>query len=178
MWPQGSSISSCPDLVPGATRALAEVVFLGWKLGWNTPAQTSKHLCLITCPPVTLHHPQTHPNTCNTSILRVLSDIGGAVTLKKKAGGGKTTTRRRGHQGTFQSSSSPGGSTILGCTRPALAIRGPAWIWRLWCHPEGTRHSRSKGGLMCWHVLPSSLSPATVQPWDPACSGSRDVTTD
>lgn len=46
-WPQGGSISSCPPPVPLATRALAKVVFLGWKLRLNGPAETPKSFCLI-----------------------------------------------------------------------------------------------------------------------------------
>ena len=36
---------------------------------------------------------------------------------------------------------------------------------------RGTRHYMSvgvEGGLVCWHLLPSSLSPVTVQPRDPS----------
>ena len=49
--------------------------------------------------------PWTHPSSCNTTLWRVLSSIGG-VTLKKEAGGGNSTARRHGAHAAFRSSSS------------------------------------------------------------------------
>ena len=50
--------------------------------------------------------PWTNPNSCNTTLGRVLSSIGG-VTLRKEAEGGNPNTRRHGAHGAFHSSSRP-----------------------------------------------------------------------
>ena len=50
--------------------------------------------------------PWTHPNSCNTTLGRMLSSIGGR-TQRKEAGGRNPTSRRHGAHGAFQSSSSP-----------------------------------------------------------------------
>ena len=50
-WPQGGSISSCPNLVTWATRALGNVLFLGCQLEWNVPEETPKACVKVLHPP-------------------------------------------------------------------------------------------------------------------------------
>jgi len=48
-------------------------------------------------------------------------------------------------------------------SRGDWAIRGPTWIWRYWSHSWDQVLQVPKG-LLCWHLLPRSLSSTTVQP--------------
>ena len=111
--------------------------------------------------------PWTHPSSYNTTLRRVLSSTGGP-TLRKDAGGGKPSTTRHGVHGAFQSSSSPESPPSFGCSRHGFTAGGPTWIWRLWARAEGSRHARSLGQPIGWRVLPSSVSPMTVHPWEPS----------
>ena len=59
--PQGGSKSSCPTLVPYATRAFRKDGFLDSELECEVPEQTPKGLCLIASSPWSFTHPlQTH----------------------------------------------------------------------------------------------------------------------
>ena len=49
--PQGGSTFACPALVPGATRSLGPVGFLGCEIEWSVPEQEGKGLKLTTFSP-------------------------------------------------------------------------------------------------------------------------------
>ena len=147
-------------------QSLRKVVFLGCQGEWSVPEERPKGLCLVPSSPLPFT-PRRNPSPSKTAALRALSSIGG-VTLRKEVGGGNPTTRRHGDQVTFQNSSSPEGGPFFGWTRLGLAFEGPTWIWRLWFTCRGDQALQVQGGLICWHVLTSSLSFRTVQPWDPS----------
>ena len=113
--------------------------------------QTTRSLCLFTSFP--LHYtPWTNPK-CWERYAEAAIVYG-------------HRTRSLGDQETFQSSSGPEGPQSFACTRLGLAVRGPTWCWRLsaiWREP-GTSGPRA-GHMLA--LIPSSLSPMTVQPWKP-----------
>ena len=125
--------------------------------------------------PLTLHPGRQIPTPPQTAMLSLPSYLGGE-TPRKEAARGNPATRRLGDQGTFQSSSSPEGPPSFLCPRLALAVGGPAWIWRLWSHPQGTRHSRSKGGSLAATSSPAPSAPGQPSLGTQARSGCRDVT--
>ena len=169
----GSSIFSCPILLPWAARAL-EVVFLGSKLEWKVPEPTWKGLCPITFfpLPITL---RTNLKPSKSLMLRLLSCVGGA-TLRKELGSGNPTTRQHGDRVTFQSSSSTELSSICG--------QQQAWCgWRrasldlksqVPCTKDEALRIQGKAHL---HSHPStSLSQEQSTLGTHACSGPSDVT--
>ena len=154
-----------PTLVTRATTGLEKAMF--WVVNYMENARRKPQ------GPVSGYFPPPSPcrlipNPYSSAMLMVLWFVGGA-SLRKEAGGGNTTSRSRGDPVSFHSSSLPAGPPSFGCTRLASAVGGPVWIRRLWSHAEGTRHHRyGGGGLVCWHILPSSLGPVTAQPRDPS----------
>ena len=59
-WPQNSRVASSPILVPEASWAFSQFVFLIWKLEWQVPVQTPR-ACLSLVPPLPLHPPDKFP---------------------------------------------------------------------------------------------------------------------
>ena len=104
-------MSLCPTLVTGGTRALGKVLFPRCLLEWKVPEETPKACVPFFFLPYPI--PWTNHNSCNTSLGRVLSSIGG-TTQRKEAGGGNPITRRHGAHGAFQSSSCPEAPHPLG----------------------------------------------------------------
>ena len=80
--------------------------------------------------------PQENPSPCKTTLLRVMSSEVGAEFLHQD-----TSRRPAGFWKLFQ----PEGPPVFGCSGLRVASEGPACIWRLWSHPEGTSPYRSKG---------------------------------
>ena len=110
-------------------------------LEWKVPEETPKACVPFFFLPYPV--PWTHPSSCNTSLGRVLSSIGG-TTQRKEAGGGNPITGRHGPTGLFKALQ-PRGSTSFGCSRSSFPAGGPSWNWRLWDHVEGSRLTRSTG---------------------------------
>ena len=76
--------------------------------------------------------------------------MGGTI-LRHEVKGKNSSTRRLGDQGDFQSSSSLEGPPPFACSKLGSSGRGPTWIWRMESHPQGTRHSASKGTPLLAH---------------------------
>ena len=129
----------------------------------NTPVLVS--LAIF---PLTLHLPDK-PQSLENRLAE------GAVVFRwgnSKEGGWRWEPLARRCE-TRRPSCSPEGPPSFGCTRLCLAVGGPAWIWRLWSHPEGTKHSRSKRVLFAGTSCPA---PRQFGLWTQDCSCSRHVT--
>ena len=161
-WAQGS-MSLCPTLITGGTVALGKVQFLDCKSGKcqeKHPRPVSHSFFL---PP----SPGQTPIPLTPTLWRVVSSIGGR-TPRKEAGGGNPNTMRHGALGAFQISSSPeaphpsGAVGMISLQEDPLDLEvvGP-------CRGEQARQVHG-AGLIGWYILPSSVSPMTVYPWEPS----------
>ena len=107
------------------------------------------------------------------ALLRVLWYLGGVT----QEGGWRWEPHpwdleTRWHWELFQ----PRGSTILGCTRLGWTLGGPAWIWKLGSHPQGTRHSGSRRGSFAGTSSPAPSAPPQSSLGSQGCSAFRGVT--
>ena len=131
---------------------------------WKVPGETPK-----ACVPFLLPSPfpWTNPSSFNTTLWTVLPSIGGA-TPRKEAGGGNPNTRRHGAHGDFQSSSSPEAPHPLGAVGIVSLQEDPLGLEVVGpCRGEQACQVHG-AGLIGWYILPSSISPMTVHPWEPS----------
>ena len=152
----------CPTLVTGGTRASGKGLFLDCRRGkcqQKHPRPVSRSFFL----PHPLDKSQfLQPHSVEGAFIHRWGDP------KEGAGGGNPTTRRHGALGAFQSSSSPEAPHPLGAVGVVplqedpldLEVVGP-------CRGEQARQVHG-AGLIAWHILPSSISPMTVHPWEPS----------
>ena len=159
-WPQGSSMSLL--LVTGGTRALGKVLFLDCQLESNVLEEICKVYVPYRLSPLPLcpgHIPVPAP-LCGKCFHHRWGD--------PKEGSWRWEHHhwRHGAQGACQSSSSLGAPPPLGTVgvvslQEVLPVSGS-------CGPvqRGTGMTSPWAGLIGWHILPTSLSPRTVQPSD------------
>ena len=151
------------QLVTRATRAIEKVLFPGCRLGWNVPEKTAKRWCLIAASPLRFS-PRRIPAAAHTAVLRVLSYGVWGIPRKEAAAGNP----QLGDLETW----------CLIQARPDEKSTG-LWVHSVWLSCKtalldlemvvpspGNLALQVKGGLICWPILPRSLSSATVQPWD------------
>ena len=163
-----------PDSGNLGNLSLAKVMFLGCKLECKVPEETNEGLCLFTSSPLPFTLPvksQPLQKCCAEG------DVLGSWSDSKEGGWKwKPHHQEMWRQGDFQSSFSPECPSFLGCHRLGVAGGGSAWIWRLWSHPEETRHSRYKGGSLAGTSPLAPSTPRQSSLGTQACSSSRDVT--
>ena len=152
-----------PALLTGGTRALGKGLFLDCQSGKcqeKHPRPVSHSFFL---PP----SPGQIPVPLTPTLWRVLSSIDG-VTVKKEPRNGNPNTRRHGAHGAFQSSSSPEAPHPVGAVGVVSLQEDPRDLKVVGlCRGEQARQVHG-AGLIGWHVLPSSVSPMTVHPWEPS----------
>ena len=141
--------SPCPSRVSLATGTLEKGTFLGCRSEWTVPG-----LCLMTS------SPPPEP-------LRQIPDP--AKAEAEGAGRWEAHHWETWRPGNLSKLFQRRGSIVLGCPGLGWAVWGPAWIWR-----SGSLQGQE--GLVCCHILPSSLRSTRVQSWDPGLSDFREVT--
>ena len=154
-FPQGGSTSSCPTLVPPATRALGKVGFLGCELEWNVLEQTPKGLCLTASSPSIFTHP---PAWCPP---------GAPLPLE-------VPRRQHSQEGGFSWGPQCHIPWVLGEFILALEARGSGhhrWGALGILVPARENQSTSLSGVSMKHTLPGCLRPTAVQPWDASLLG-------
>ena len=156
-------MSLCPTLVTGGTRALGKVLFPRRSVRVESARRNTQGLCPILLPPL--------PRTLDTSqFLQHQSGEGAFIHRwddpKEGSWRWEPDHRETWTHRAFQSSSSPEASHPLGavgvfhCRRVLLDLEvvGP-------CGGEQA-HQVHGAGLIGWHILPGSVSPVTVHPWE------------
>ena len=154
-------------------QSLREVLFLGCQGEGNVPEETPRVQCLIPSSLSLCPHGEISASgkpLCWGST----SSIGGG---DSQEGGWRwePSTRTWGGETRWLYEALPAQEDpqVFGCPGLLVAFCGPAWLWRLWSHQEGSGQYRSKGSHLLAHP-PSD-------PWESshqtqACSGPRDVT--
>ena len=155
----------CPTLVTG-NQSLRESPAPGLSIRVECARGNTQGLCSIPSSFLT-PIPWTNPNSCNPTLWRVLSSTDG-VTQKNQPGDGNPNTRRHGAYGVFQSSSSPEAPHPLGAVGIVSLQEDPLGLEVVGrCRGEQARQVHG-AGLIGWYILPSSISPMTVHPWEPS----------
>ena len=134
-------------------------------MGMESARTDTQGLCLIISSSFFTSPPQTNPRSSRSALSWVPSSASGS-NLRQEAGGKHCSTGR--HAGSRDPSHvfQPVVSTLLVCTRLAVAVR--EWPGSRECDLiQRGQTLQVLWGPICWHILLNSLRLRTIQLWAP-----------